>query len=355
MKRKIHLVGGARPNFIKLAPLLIKLDKDNFFKTTFINTGQHYDYMLFDKILSDLNLRSPDVNLNVGSFSGNSQISKIMIRYEKILNKDKPDLILVFGDVNSTLAAALTAKKMGIKLGHVEAGLRCYDDTLPEEVNRRITDSVSDYFFIPSILEEKNLRKENIKKNIFFVGNIMIDSLKVILKKNKLNDKNKKNFGLVTLHRPENVDDFNQLSIIIDILSKIVDSIPLVFSMHPRTYSSLKKFKLLQKIKLIENLKIYNSLGYLDFLTCMRKSKFVISDSGGVQEESSYLGIPCFTLRKNTERPITVIEGTNKIVNSKNLINKIKICERKKVKIDKWDGNTSERIIIILKKLIKDF
>ena len=183
----------------------------------------------------------------------------------------------------------------------------------------------------------------------------MIDSLKVILKKNKLNDKNKKNFGLVTLHRPENVDDFNQLSIIIDILSKIVDSIPLVFSMHPRTYSSLKKFKLLQKIKLIENLKIYNSLGYLDFLTCMRKSKFVISDSGGVQEESSYLGIPCFTLRKNTERPITVIEGTNKIVNSKNLINKIKICERKKVKIDKWDGNTSERIIIILKKLIKDF
>ena len=168
MKRKIHLVGGARPNFIKLAPLLIKLDKDNFFKTTFINTGQHYDYMLFDKILSDLNLRSPDVNLNVGSFSGNSQISKIMIRYEKILNKDKPDLILVFGDVNSTLAAALTAKKMGIKLGHVEAGLRCYDDTLPEEVNRRITDSVSDYFFIPSILEEKNLRKENIKKKYFF-------------------------------------------------------------------------------------------------------------------------------------------------------------------------------------------
>ena len=355
MKKIIHLIGGARPNFIKLSPLINELDKDDNFEAKFINTGQHYDYMLFDRILKDLGLRSPDVNLNVRSCSANAQISKIMRRYEKYLNQNKPDLVLVFGDVNSTLAAAMTVKKMGIKLGHIEAGLRCYDDSLPEEVNRRVTDSISDYFFIPSSLEEENLNKENIFENIFLVGNIMIDSLKVIFKNKTKDTKKRFDFGLVTIHRPENVDNKTQLSNIMDSLSEISNSTPLIFSMHPRTKKFLKEFKLIKNISIKKNIKIFDSLGYIDFLSYLKRAKFVITDSGGVQEESSYLGIPCFTLRKNTERPITITRGTNKIVSLANIMKEVRICEKKKVSIDKWDGNTAKRIVRVLKKLMKDF
>ncbi len=351
-KIKIHLVGGARPNFIKLSPLLSKLECDRTFETKFINTGQHYDFILYEKILKDLGLRSPDVNLGVGSCSSNTQISRIMFRYEKYLTKNRPDIIMVFGDVNSTLAAALTAKKMGVKLGHVEAGLRCYDESLPEEVNRRITDSISDFLFTPSVIENQNLKHENINKNIFFVGNIMIDSLKIIMKKNKMKPHSNHDYGLVTFHRPENVDFKNQLSNILDKLREISKKIPLVFSVHPRTIRSLKKFKLLQTINSLTNIKLYNSLGYLDFLNYLKHCKFVISDSGGVQEESSFLGIPCYTLRKSTERPITIKKGTNILVNVNSVMKKmISIKKKRKIKIDKWDGNTSSRIVNLLKKI----
>lgn len=353
-KLRVHVIGGARPNFIKIAPLLKLLDEHDLFETRFINTGQHYDSKLCDNILSDLDLRSPDINLNVGSFSNISQISKIMIRYENYLKKNIADLAIVFGDVNSTLAAALTAKKLGIKIAHVEAGLRCYDDSLPEEVNRRLTDSISDYFFIPSSNEKINLNKENITDNIFLVGNIMIDSLKIILKKSiHLDKKTKKKFALVTLHRPENVDDIEKFSNIIDTLDNLSKKINLIFPIHPRTKKSLIKFNLNKRIRSIKNLKINDSFGYKEFLNHMKNSEFVISDSGGVQEETSFFGVPCFTLRKNTERPITITQGNNHLVTLKNLEEKIKLRRKKKVKIYNWDGETAKRIIKILEEMYK--
>ncbi len=352
-KIKVNIIGGARPNFIKIAPLLDLLDKNKRFDTKFINTGQHYNFKLYDKILKDLGLRFPDVNLEVGSSSSNTQFSRIIYRYEKYLKKNATDLVIVFGDVNSTLATALAAKKMGIKIAHVEAGLRCYDDCLPEEINRRLTDSISDYYFTPTRNEEKNLRRENIKKNIFFVGNIMIDSLKLIFKKNQNFKVNLQKFGLITLHRPENVDYKNNLLQIIEKIEEISKTITLVFPIHPRTKKSLERFKLLQKLNSIKNIKLYEPFGYFRFLMYLNKSQLIITDSGGVQEESTFLGIPCFTLRRNTERPITISEGTNSLVNLSNIIKKVKIRKKKKVKIEKWDGNTSKRIIKKLEQIYK--
>ena len=350
-KLKLHLIGGARPNFIKIAPLLKLLDKNKNFETIFVNTGQHYNNKLYYKILEDLGLRLPDVNLNVGSCSSNTQFSKIMSRYEKFINKNTPDLVIVFGDVNSTLAAALTAKKMEIKIAHVESGLRCYDDSLPEEINRRLTDSISDYYFIPTKDEEKKLRIENIKNNIFFVGNIMMDSLKFILKNNQNFKIQNNKFGLITFHRPENVDCKLQFSKIIEKIREISKKENLIFPIHPRTKKSLKNLNLYKKLMSVRNLKLYESFGYLKFLMYLKKSDFVITDSGGVQEESTFLGVPCFTLRKNTERPITISKGTNCLVNLSNIVNKIQTRVKKNIKIDKWDGQTANRIIKILEDI----
>ena len=352
-KLKLHLIGGARPNFIKIAPLLKLLDKNKNFETTFVNTGQHYNNKLYDKILEDLGLRLPDVNLNVGSSTSITQFSKIMLRYEKYIYKNTPDLVIVFGDVNSTLAAALTAKKMDIKIAHVESGLRCYDESLPEEINRRLTDSVSDYYFIPTKDEEKKLRNENIKKNIFFVGNIMIDSLKIILENNQNYKMKNQKFGLITFHRPENVDYKLQFSKIIGKIKEISNKENLIFPIHPRTKKSLRKLNLYKNLSSIKNIKLCESFGYLKFLMYLKNSDFVVTDSGGVQEESTFLGIPCFTLRKNTERPITISKGTNCLVSLSNLVNRIETRVKKKVKIDKWDGKTAHRIIKILEEIHK--
>lgn len=350
--KTIHLIGGARPNFIKIAPLLKLFEKEKKIKPVFINTGQHYDKALSENIISDLGLRKPDLNLGIGSDSQINQISKVMMKYEELLKSKKPDLVIVFGDVNSTIAAALTAKKNGIKVAHVEAGLRCYDDELPEEVNRRLTDSISDILFTPSLNENKNLEKENIKKNVFFVGNIMIDSLVQFFKKN---DKQTKFFDsecILTLHRPENVDNKEQLRNILKSISEWTKFYRILFPIHPRTKKNLIKFNLLEKLKKINNLVITSPLSYSDFLLQLKDSKFIITDSGGVQEESSFLQIPCFTLRKNTERPITISMGTNRLVK----LNSIKLPSKSKPskikKIPKWDGKTSERILKILKQFI---
>ena len=351
-KINVHLIGGARPNFVKIAPLLKLLDKSKYFNPLFINTGQHYDKNLSDNIMNDLELRQPDVNIGVGSGSHIYQISTIMKKYEKIILTKKPKLVIVFGDVNSTVAAALTAKKMGIKVAHVEAGLRCYDDDLTEEINRRITDSLSDYLFTPSKKENENLKKENIQGKIILVGNIMIDSLKFFFQKKK----NIKTFiydfdGLITFHRPENVDNKNKLMKIIKEIKKWTKKYKFIFPVHPRTQSSLKKFKFEKDINQNKNLIKIGPLSYNDFLIHMKSSKFIITDSGGIQEESSYLGIPCLTVRKNTERPITISKGTNKLVKLEevnNLLNKIK---KKKNKIQMWDGKTSLRILRFLEKI----
>ncbi len=348
--KTIHFIGGARPNFIKIAPLLRLFDKESLFNSCFINTGQHYDKALSENIIKDLNLRKPDFNLGIGSGSHIYQISKIMGKYEKILFMDKPDLVIVFGDVNSTIAAALAAKKNGIKVAHVEAGLRCYDDNLPEEINRRLTDSISDILFTPSKNENLNLKKENITKNVFFVGNIMIDSLISFFKKNSDKPIFPNIDGLITLHRPENVDEKKKFESILKNMEKWTKKYKILFPVHPRTKKNLIKFNLLEKIEKINNLNLTTPLSYSEFLLQLKESKFVITDSGGIQEEASFLGKPCFTLRKNTERPVTITMGSNKLVKL-SIINTLlrKEFKQKKKKIPKWDGQTAGRIFEILK------
>lgn len=352
---KIDLIAGARPNLIKLAPLLRLLKKEKNFFTSFIYTGQHYDKKLYSNNLSDLKIQKPDINLGIGSGTHNYQISNVMKKYDGFLKKNKTDLTVVFGDVNSTLGAALAAKNQKVKVAHIEAGLRCYDDNLQEEVNRRLTDSISDYLFTPSINENKNLFKENIKKNIFFVGNIMIDSLKsfLALKKN-LKLKYENIDGIFTLHRPENVDKKDRLTNIIKTLKSWTKNHKILFPIHPRTMKYLIIFDLVKSLKAIDNLKICNSLNYNDFLLQVSSSKFIITDSGGLQEETSYLGIPCFTIRNNTERPITILKGTNKLVKINEISDYLKNIKKKKkkVRISKWDGKTSLRILKVLKNKI---
>ena len=348
--KTIHFIGGARPNFIKIAPLIKIFDKEKSFNSLFINTGQHYDKALSENIIKDLNLRKPDLNLGIGSGSHIYQISEVMIKYERILLRGKPDLVVVFGDVNSTIAAALAAKKNGIKVAHVEAGLRCYDDNLPEEVNRRLTDSISDILFTPSKNENLNLKKENITKNVFFVGNIMIDSLVSFFKKNNVKPNFSNIDGLITLHRPENVDEKSKFESILKNLEKWTKKYRILFPIHPRTKKNIIKFKLLKRLKKINNLNLVSPLSYSEFLIQLKDSKFIITDSGGIQEEASFLGKPCFTLRKNTERPVTITMGSNKLVklsNIETLLNKE--LKKKMKKIPKWDGQTAERIFEILK------
>ncbi len=351
MKKKIHLVAGARPNIIKIAPLIKVFKNEKIFEFKFIYTGQHYDKNLFQDIVKTLGIQMPDINLNIGKGSPNLQISKIIKKYDEYLNKTSPDLVIVFGDVNSTLAASIAAKKNNIKLAHVEAGLRCYDDNLPEETNRRITDSISDILFTPSIYENENLKKENITKNIYLVGNIMIDSLTNFISQNQnVKPKYGKFDGILTLHRPENVDVKIQLKRILEEIKKWTKKYNILFPMHPRTYKNFTKYKLINSLKKLENLKICNPLNYNDFLLQVTHSDFVITDSGGIQEETSYLGIKCFTIRRNTERPITITNGTNQLVKVDQIMSKLKVSKKNEVKIPKWDGKTSSRILKILKR-----
>ncbi len=352
--KKIAIIVGARPNFMKVAPLLRILDSKKYFNTTLIHTGQHYNKKMSGVFFQDLDIRKPDYNLNVRSGSHSEQSAKIMIKFEKICSKVKPDLLLVVGDVNSTMACSIVAKKLNIKVGHIEAGLRSYDHEMPEEINRLITDAISDYFFVTEKSGVDNLLSEGHNKDkIFFVGNLMIDSLHYGL--NKIKQKKlytNKKYGLVTLHRPSNVDNIDNLKEILDALSEISKEIKLFFSIHPRTQSKINQYK----ISFSENIKILEPLPYLDFLHLMRDSKIIFTDSGGIQEESTVLKVPCYTLRHNTERPITIIQGSNRLVppDKTNIINTFK-----KFKFDinsnyclpyGWDGKTSERIIEILKE-----
>jgi UDP-N-acetylglucosamine 2-epimerase (non-hydrolysing) len=373
--KKIISVVGARPNFMKMAPVHKALQK---YKSKVIHkivhTGQHYDKKMSDVFFKELELPKPHIYLGVGSKSHAQQKAQIMIEFEKIILREKPDLVLVYGDVNSTIATALVSSKIltkegrAIPVGHVESGLRSFDRAMPEEVNRILTDVLADLLFVTEKSGIDNLKNEGISKNkIFFVGNTMIDSLKFYLKKinrskilNILNVR-EKNFVLVTLHRPSNVDNKENLTKIINIfkaVNKINPGLSIVFPVHPRTVKMIERFKLEKNFNEINNLKITEPLGYLDFLKLTAEAKFILTDSGGIQEESTYMKIPCITLRENTERPVTVTVGTNEIcgLNEKKIISNIKKIESgkfKKGKIPKlWDGHAAERIAkIIMKKL----
>jgi len=355
----IHVV-GARPNFMKMAPVFNAFKKEKV-NQMIVHTGQHYSDNMSDIFFRELKIKSPDINLQIGSESHANQVAHIMIKFEEIVLKEKPDLVLVYGDINSTMAASLVCAKLNIKTCHIEAGLRSKDLTMPEEVNRLVTDRLSNFFFTPSQEADLNLIKEGTdKKNIYFVGNVMIDTLinfLNIIKKRKKIPLPFSKFGVVTIHRPSNVDDLDKLRKIIVSLNKISEKIPLVFPIHPRTKKQLENIKDISFDK--ERILLMEPLGYLDFLNLIYYSNLVITDSGGIQEETTYLGIPCLTLRANTERPVTVEEGTNTLIgnNFKLLEDKAREIftgKYKKGKIPKkWDGKSSERIAKIIMKILK--
>lgn len=373
--KKIISVVGARPNFMKMAPIhkqLLKHKSKVVHKI--VHTGQHYDKKMSDVFFKELELPKPDIYLGVGSKSHAEQKAHIMIEFEKVLLKEKPDLVLVYGDVNSTIAASLVSSKIlnskgkTIPVAHIESGLRSFDRTMPEEINRMVTDVISDYLFVTEPSGVKNLKHEGIQNSkIYFVGNTMIDSLifymKKIMRSVILSELciSKNNFALITLHRPSNVDVKNNLKKILRIFKNINKENPgldIVFSVHPRTIKMLDKFKLKSFFEEINNLIIAEPFGYFDFLNLISNSKFILTDSGGIQEETTYLKIPCITLRSNTERPITVKTGTNiicgldeKLITG--IIKKIESGKFKKGKIPElWDGKAAERIVNALLKKI---
>ena len=353
---EIMLVVGARPNFMKMAPLYFELNKISRCRALIVHTGQHYDYEMSQAFFKDLELPKPDYYLGVGSGTHAEMTARIMIEFEKVLMKERPDIVVVFGDVHSTLACSITAKRLLIPVAHVEAGLRSFDETMPEEINRKLTDAVSDLLFTPSKDANENLCKEGVEgSRIRFVGNIMIDSLNTVLKKiessyedmllKKLNLKVKK-YALVTLHRPSNVDDKNTLEEVISFLRSLSCNIPVIFPMHPRTKKNLNDFGMNPGIS--SEFSIVKPMGYREFITLEKNAAFVLTDSGGIQEETTFLDLPCLTLRPNTERPVTVTEGTNELVNMNNIGEKAALIlseNWKKGKVPElWDGRVAQRI-----------
>ena len=360
---RIISVVGTRPNFVKIAPLIREFKKHREIESILVHTGQHYDKEMSRLFFEQLEIPKPDINLNVGSSTDVQQTAKIMVEFEKILLEKNPGLVVVVGDVNSTLAAALTAKKCGIRVAHVEAGLRSFDMGMPEEANRILTDHISDYLFTTEESGNRNLKDENISKNkIYFVGNVMIDSLlshkerareSKILANLKLN---KNEYCAATFHRPSNVDNKNSLKKLLNLVQETAKKIKVVLPLHPRTLNSIEKFGLADEFKKIRGLIMTNPLGYLDFICLMMNSKFVITDSGGIQEETTVLQVPCITFRENTERPVTAKEGTNLAVTTdikkiQSTIEKIMSSKASKGKIPKfWDGKAAERITDIILK-----
>lgn len=362
-KQKIVLIVGARPNFMKSAPLMRALlsNKDTF-DTKLIHTGQHYDHALSQLFFDELKMPKPDIYLGVGSGSHAEQTAKIMIELEKSFTELKPDLVMVFGDINSTLAAAIVAAKMCIKLAHVEAGLRSFDHTMPEEINRIVTDRLSDYLFVSEESGLINLKNEGVSDSkVFYTGNIMIDSLVAnlevashsnILERLSLEPDN---YITMTMHRPANVDSEDTLRELFKSITEISREIPIVFPCHPRTKKRLEDFG----IKNNDNshkLKIVEPLGYLDFLKLQSQSKCVLTDSGGVQEETTFLQIPCITMRENTERPSTVEIGSNLVIGVDPQVIQDTTLDsvRGNAKVGSipklWDGNTAVRIVDIMRK-----
>ncbi len=350
----LHVV-GARPNFMKAAPVLHALHTRPGMRQTLVHTGQHYDKNLSDVFFSQLEIPQPDVNLGVGSGTHARQTADIMNGFEPVLIERKPDLVLVYGDVNSTVAATLVCAKLLVPVAHVEAGLRSFDRTMPEEVNRIVTDRLADLLFTPSEDGDENLLREGVSpEKIHRVGNVMIDSLVRLLPAATRSSTNglPERFALVTLHRPSNVDDAETLKSILQSLLAASDQLDIVFPVHPRTRTRIAQFGLT-----IDKLHLLDPVPYIEFLALQRRATAVITDSGGIQEETTYLQVPCLTLRSNTERPITVTMGTNTLVgqDSRKLAVELSAILDGKAKRGSipplWDGHAGERIADVLQKL----
>ncbi|MGA9353098.1 MAG: UDP-N-acetylglucosamine 2-epimerase (non-hydrolyzing) [Terriglobales bacterium] len=345
--RVLHVV-GARPNFMKVAPVLNALRAHEHVTQTLVHTGQHYDANMSDIFFEQLGIPAPDVNLAVGSGTHARQTAEIMMRFEPVVLEAKPDLVLVYGDVNSTVAAALVCSKLGVRVGHVEAGLRSFDRTMPEEINRMVTDRLADLMFTPSEDGDANLKREGVEaEKIFCVGNVMIDSLVKLLPlaKRQSRDGLPERYALVTLHRPANVDDGETLERILRSLVDVSRELAVLFPAHPRTRSKIAEFALKT-----DQLRVLDPLPYVDFLALQARAAVVITDSGGIQEETTYLGVPCLTMRENTERPITVTVGTNVLVGSdpeklRAEMARVLAAQWKKGTVPPlWDGRAGERV-----------
>ncbi len=350
----LHVV-GARPNFMKVAPVLRALDSSPNVRQTLVHTGQHYDRNMSDIFFDELELPRPDVSLGVGSGSHAAQTAQILTRFEETVLERRPDLVLVYGDVNSTVAAALVCAKLRIAVGHVEAGLRSFDRGMPEEINRVLTDQLSDMLFTPSSDGDANLLREGISpERIHCVGNVMIDTLNRLVPRAKLPriDGLKEPFALATLHRPSNVDEPDALTRIMSTFIELSDRCQIVFPVHPRTRRRLAGLDLPAYDP--SRLLLLEPLGYLGFLALERESRLVITDSGGVQEETTALGVPCLTLRENTERPVTVDVGTNMLVGHDmprltREVDKILAGVVKRHRLpEQWDGRAAGRIADVI-------
>ncbi|HLM25203.1 MAG TPA: UDP-N-acetylglucosamine 2-epimerase (non-hydrolyzing) [Pyrinomonadaceae bacterium] len=362
---KVINVVGARPNFMKVAPIVAAMKKrPETFQPLVVHTGQHYDSAMSDSFFHDLDLPQPDTHLGVGSGSHAVQTAAVMERFEPVVLREKPDWVLVVGDVNSTIACALVCVKLGIKVAHVEAGLRSRDRSMPEEINRLLTDQIADLLFTPSPDADENLIAEGIpRERIRFVGNVMIDSLQKNLERaRELRTREELglagvDYALLTLHRPSNVDLRESFERILSALEVIASKLPIVFPVHPRTRKTISELGLSARVNAIKNLRIVDPLGYLDFLSLSSSARLVLTDSGGIQEETTALGIPCLTLRENTERPITVEMGTNVVVGTdptKIVAEAMAALNGSATRVTRqpplWDGHTSERILDALEE-----
>lgn len=350
----LHVV-GARPNFMKAAPVMAALAAYEHIRQVLVHTGQHYDANMSQVFFQQLGLPHPDVDLEVGSASHAVQTAEIMRRFETVVLEQRPDLVLVYGDINSTVAAALVCSKIGIAIGHVEAGLRSFDRTMPEEINRLLTDQMADLLFTPSADGDANLVREGIApEKIHLVGNVMIDTLVRLLSAARLPDLENldERYVLVTLHRPSNVDEPGMLKRIIRTLDDLSAELQIIFPVHPRTRQRIHDYGL--TLTDTSRLRLLDPLGYLEFLALQRQAAAIITDSGGIQEESTFLGVPCLTVRENTERPVTVEVGTNVLVG--------RDMQRLKTEMTRilngtfksggvpplWEGKASERIASII-------
>jgi UDP-N-acetylglucosamine 2-epimerase (non-hydrolysing) len=358
----VDLVAAARPNFMKVAPLYHALAAEPWCTPRIVHTGQHYDANMSEAFFSDLSLPEPHVHLGVGGGSHGEQTGRVLIEYEKVSLVSKPDWIIVVGDVNSTLACALVGAKLQIPVAHLEAGLRSGDRRMPEEINRLATDAIADLLWTPSPDADEHLAREGVPaEKIERVGNIMMDSFKLLAPKIRAAMVPAKfrltpgEYGVVTLHRPSNVDDAAKLAAIVNKFIETSRRLPLVFPVHPRTRQRLKDFGLLTHIEATNTITLTEPLSYIDFMSLVLDCRFALTDSGGVQEETSYLGIPCLTLRENTERPITVSLGTNRLVTTGGLDDEISRVlagvARTQCTIPLWDGGTAGRVVASLRRV----
>jgi UDP-N-acetylglucosamine 2-epimerase (non-hydrolysing) len=374
-KINIHLIAAARPNFMKIAPLYHALQREAWAEPSIVHTGQHYDLNMSDVCFVDLGLTQPDIHLGVGSGTHAEQTGQVMMAYEKVLLEHRPDLVVVVGDVNSTAACTLAAAKINSYngqrttnnrhgrrpcVGHLEAGLRSFDRSMPEEINRLVTDALADILWTPSADADENLIREGIAENkILRVGNIMIDSLEML--RDKIQNQaayedfglKQQQYGMVTLHRPSNVDSPEKLAKLFDLLSGISKKIPLVFPIHPRTRKRAEQTGNLPGLDQSKELILLDPLNYIRFMNLVFNCRFALTDSGGIQEETTYLGIPCLTLRPNTERPVTITRGTNRLCSIDNLAEAVDgvlaDAARQECQIPLWDGKTAERVVRTIK------